>query len=45
MSLVQIRLDWGAFAFTIAYFSVVERSVELCLKQSFYLCMDSLSRC
>ena len=32
---VEIRLDWGAFACAIAYFSVVGRSVELFLKQSF----------
>ena len=35
MFLVEIRLEWGAFACAIVYFSVAERLVELCLKQSF----------
>ena len=35
MFLAETKLDWGAFVCAIVYVSVVERSVALCLKQSF----------
>ena len=45
MFLVEIGYDWIAFASAIVFFSVAERSDELCLRsvrQSFLLCMDNL---